>query len=176
MDLDALLAAARSRDPSAWEALGRGLSDELTRFFANCFDRCSTEELVQTTVLVVMCKLDGFEPIGPHGFRNWVMTIAARQARTHSLAPRREQARRSKLNESGVEPSPAPTLELLACERRIWIDECLTQLPDRHLRTLESELAGDDYQHVAAREGISVGGARVRRHRAHVSLRKLVEA
>ena len=84
MDLDALYEAARSRDTVAWEALGRGLSAELSRFFGNCFDRVTTEELVQTTVLVVMRKFDDFEPAAANGFRNWVFAIAARQARAHA--------------------------------------------------------------------------------------------
>src|SRR5690606_28598037 len=81
MDLDELRQAARSRDPAAWEALGRGLSEELHRFFSNCFDKLSTEDLVQVTALIIMRKFDDFEPEGPHSFRNWVLTIAGRQAR-----------------------------------------------------------------------------------------------
>lgn len=177
MDLDELYKSARSRDPAAWDALGRGLSDELDRFFGNCFDRLAVEDLVQATVLVVMRKLDEFEPTGPNGFRNWVLAIAGRQARAHAHEPRRERARRSKLD---ARPSPtpmsSPTAELLRRERLELIAECLSRLPAAHRRALESELAGDDHRDFADREGISVGGARVRRHRALAKLRRLVDA
>jgi len=185
--LDELHEAARAREPAAWEALGRGLFDELRRFFGNCFDRHAAEELAQTTILVVIRKLDQFEPNGPHAFRNWVLAIAGRQARVHALRPRREWARRSKLDAS-ASPAPSnrfpiytpilddPMDEVLRRERLELIAECLSHLPDAHRRALESDLAGDDNRDFADREGISVGGARVRRHRALAQLRRLVAA
>lgn len=178
--LDELYEAARARDPVAWEALGRGLFAELSRFFANCFDRTTAEELAQTTIVVVVRKLDQFQPIGPNAFRNWVLAIAGRQARACAHEPRRELARRSKLDSSG-NPTPmissslhSPVDELLRRERLELISECLSRLPASYRRALESDLAGDDYREFAVREGISVGGARVRRHRALAQLRKLV--
>lgn len=182
MGLDELHEAVRARQPGAWEALGRGLFAELSRFFGNCFDRTSAEELTQTTILVVLRKLDRFQPVGPHAFRNWVLAIAGRQARAHAHGPRRERARRSKLD---ADPSPTamcslavhgPVEELLRRERLELISECLSRLPELHRRALESDLAGDDYREFAVREGISVGGARVRRHRALAQLRQLVAA
>ncbi len=176
MDLDQLHDAARSRDAIAWEALGRGLSDELSRFFGSCFDRIATEELVQTTVLVVMRKLDDFNPVGPNAFRNWVFAIAARQARAYAHEPRRERARRTKLiARPSPTPMPSPGSQLLRRERLELIAKCLPRLPDAQRRALESGLAGHDYRNLAASEGISVCGARVRRHRALAKLRQLVE-
>jgi RNA polymerase sigma factor (sigma-70 family) len=178
--LDELHEAARARDRVAWEALGRGLSRELGRFFGNCFDRTTAEELAQTTILVIIRKLDQFEPMGPHAFRNWVLAIAGRQARAHAHGPRRERARRSQLD-AGPSPTPmsspfvaGPADELLRREQLELISECLARLPPAHRRALESDLAGDDYREFADREGISVGGARVRRHRALAELRRLV--
>jgi RNA polymerase sigma factor (sigma-70 family) len=178
MGLDELHAAARARDPLAWQAFGRGLFAELSRFFGNRFDRTTAEELAQTTILVVIRKLDKFEPIGPHGFRNWVLAIAGRQARSYAHRPRREQVRRSKLDDlsSPIPMSSPHDDELLRRERLVLISECLSHLPASHRRALESDLAGDDYREFADREGISVGGARVRRHRALAHLRKLVAA
>jgi RNA polymerase sigma factor (sigma-70 family) len=180
--LDELHEAARAREPGAWEALGRGLFVELRRFFGNCFDRSTAEELTQTTILVVIRKLDQFQPIGPHAFRNWVLAIAGRQARAHAHKPRRERARRSKLDAT-ASPTPmcsptadSPVEELLRRERLELITECLSHLPEAHRRALESDLAGDDYRELADREGISVGGVRVRRHRALAQLRQLVAA
>lgn len=177
MDLDELREAARLRDPAAWEALGRGLSEELHRFFSNCFDKLSTEDLVQVTALIIMRKFDDFEPEGPHSFRNWVLTIAGRQARAWVYEPLREAARRGKLS-SRPSPTPmtSPSAEVLRQEQLGIIADCLPQLPDAQRRALESDLAGDDYESLAAREGITVSGARVRRHRAVLGLRRIVEA
>lgn len=175
MDLDSLYEAARSRDPTAWEALGRGLSVELRRFFGRCFDRNATEDLVQITALVVMRKFDEFRPAGPTAFRNWVFAIAARQARAYAHEPRREQARRNRLQEC-PDPTPmhSPGAELLRRERLALIAECLARLPAEQRRAIESDLEGDDARSLADREGISVGGARVRRHRALARLRELL--
>jgi RNA polymerase sigma factor (sigma-70 family) len=177
MDLDQLRLAAQERDPEAWETLGRALSQELHRFFSNSFDKTSAEDLAQATVLVVYRKFEEFEPAGPHSFRNWVLAIAGRQGRERLAAPFREAARLRKLR---AKPSPVPPTSpgsrLLRRERLEIIADCLPKLPDTHRRVIENDLAGDDASSLAAREGITVAGARVRRHRAISSLKQIVAA
>jgi len=56
------------------------------------------------------------------------------------------------------------------------IAEALPELTDAHRRSILSDLAGEDYRSIAAREGITVGSARVRFHRATQKLQQVIKS
>jgi len=177
MDLDDLRHAASLGAPGAWDALGRALSEELRRFFAKHFDTATADDLAQTTVSIILAKLDDFEPRGPHSFRNWVFAIAGNQGRKRRFAPIHEAARRAKLVAKPSSTAPTtPSARMLRQQRLEIIARALPELSERHRRTLLSELAGEDYSSIAAREGITVSSVRVRLHRTIRRLQELVAA
>jgi RNA polymerase sigma factor (sigma-70 family) len=93
MSLDALLAASRSGEPEARRALIDALYHSLRGFFRRHCSSFDAEDLVQTTILRILPKIDGFEPRHSRSFEALVFMTAGRVLFTKQRSWSRERAR-----------------------------------------------------------------------------------
>jgi RNA polymerase sigma factor (sigma-70 family) len=175
VELDQLIRRAQAGDAKAFEQLGRWMSAELLRFFRVAFQEADATDLAQETSIVVLSKLEAFEPRDSDSFRRYLLKVASFQAKSKRRASTRAYDRQAKRPACDDAPGLSPHSVLLGQERRDLLDRWIPELPDIFRRALEHELAGGDDQALAEREGISLITARTRRVRAHARLKDLIE-
>jgi hypothetical protein len=149
----------------------RAVQAELRRFYRTR-DHAVKEELVSRATLVVMRKLDEFEPIGPNSCTRWVRKIA----RLERCDLEREEARAGDRRERLREWAAAlrRTSPLTWVLRRVNLETVR-----RFVATLSTPqreaLRYEDARALAAARGIGIRAARMRRRRALQRLADLID-
>lgn len=172
----ALVERAVDGDDAALEAL---LDRYTTRVHGICWryfgDAADAEDAAQAALIAVYRGLGSFR--GGARFSTWVFRVTTNAC--HDLARRRARRPRSVPldREPAAEhlPDAAALERLAAAELRPDLVAALAQLDagQRHAVVLR-DVVGVTYEEIARREGIAVGTAKSRVHRAHARLAELL--
>jgi RNA polymerase sigma-70 factor (ECF subfamily) len=171
--LDAVVAAARSGDRDAFEALVRATYDDMyTLAYRLTGNEEDARDVVQEAYLRAYRSIDRFR--GEAKVTTWLYRITANCASTHVGSRRRH---RHEPLDVGAEPADlAPTTDPLdravAADLRATVEAAIAELPPR-LRAVVVLRDVYDLPHeaIAAELGITETAAKVRLHRARRALR-----
>jgi hypothetical protein len=164
MTLDERLARMRAEGTRAaqrdfWIAV----HDELWRSFRCEADYFAKQELVSRAMVVIVIRLDDFEPSGADGCRVWVREIAALELCKRKQELARAAGRRERLRQWATalwRTSPLTSLRWHV-HRRV-VKRLIASMSTRHRDALSFE----DAHALADARGISIRAARMRRRRA----------
>ncbi len=140
------------------------------------------DDVTQDTFIRAYNALDSFRNPDGHGFRSWLMTIAANRARDVL----RSQARRpadsldalTDAEESSwqpEDPSETPTEFTERDALGLQIEAAIGQLPpDQRLVIILSDVHNYSYEEIAEITGVAVGTVKSRIHRGRARLRTII--
>lgn len=166
---DALMLAYGNGDHAAFEELFRRYGGEILRRMRRSVGHAEAGDLTQQTFLQLHRARHDFRTGA--ALRPWLMTIARNVLRDH-------------LRRAGRRPAAMPLLEEPAArvaapggaETREILDDALSELPDGQRHVLRRYWFDHRSHADIARElGISRGAVKVRAHRAHASLRRILQ-
>jgi RNA polymerase sigma factor (sigma-70 family) len=172
MSLDVLLTASRSGDPGARKALINALYDSLRAFFRRHCSPFDAEDLVQTTLLRILPKIDSFEPKHSRAFEALVFTTAGRVLFTKQRSWSRERARGA--DSLVARPDTSATGRLARRESLEQLLTALDELGPVDQRTIHDWLAEVGWHEQAESEGVARATLRSRLRRALARLRGML--
>ena len=144
------------------DALGEWMLEVLTSFFSSHFGSLAVDDMVQTTAIDLLTKLE-LAPSDPAGFVGWMRSFAVIQVRRVMTERKREYKRALELDKHlrAQEPNRALELEFgdeeLAQAVRALLDE---KLPAHYREVLLARVAEYSYATIARQLGIPVSTAR----------------
>lgn len=171
MSLDDQLIAMRAGAPGARGRLADSIVDVLEAYFRSRRLHGDFDDLLQDTLVVVLAKIDTFEPTRPGAFEHFVLGVA----RNKLLVARRRWAREGlarvvsppwhALGELGL------TTKVARRELLELIEDAVAELRTLDRRTIRAWLDEQDWQAWAEREAVPRTTLRTRLHRALARLR-----
>ncbi len=173
----AILAAARTGEEWAWEALYRDLVGPVTGYLASR-GAAEPEDLASETFLQVARGLAGFEGDEP-AFRSWVFVIAHRRMQdARRAAARRPRRADADADEALATLGAAGSVEddAIGSLRDERLAAALERLSDAHREVLALRVVGDlSVADAASVMGKSPGAIKVLQHRALRALREALD-
>src|SRR5262245_26902484 len=164
-----LVAAARSGDERAWEALVARFTPTI-RAVARSYrlNAADVEDIVQTTWARAFAHLSRIRQ--PEAIAGWLRVTAGREA-LHIAQHRQREVLADEPARADLADNTTPEDTLLAAEQHEFVHAAIEQLPDRQ-RTLLTALDGAcSYADVARKLNIPVGAIGPTRARALARLR-----
>jgi len=191
---EALVAAAKCRDPAALDALIRAHLDDLRAYVRLQVDprlrvRESCSDIVQSVCREVLEDLDGFEYRGAGAFRAWLFAAALNKVRRKGefhRAQKRDVARerradsgtssRAGIYSSLCSPEPSPSEHAAGHEQAERIERAMDKLPDDYREALLlARVVGLSRREMADRMGRSELAVRTLVTRASIKLLAALE-
>lgn len=177
---DPTLAAARTGDPEALDALLQRYQPSLYRFgLKMCRDEEDAKDILQETLFAAARSLRGFQ--GSSSFSTWLYSIARsfciKQRRRSKFAPREEISLDSRSPALGL-ADPAPPLDEVLAQKEI---ENAVEAAIRGLKLdfrevlLLRDVEGLTAPEVAEVLGLRVEAVKSRLHRARAALREALQ-
>ncbi len=173
-DLDALLARVHSDEPGARDELVSALYVTLRRYFRGRGIRQKSEidDVLQTTMLVLVSRFDSFRPAYPGAFRAFVIKTADLVQRAQQTAFARAAARRSSSKPSEQrDRGPSPSTWVADRELLAIVDTWIAELGSADQRTLRAQLDEESWRVQVEREGVQRASLRARLSRALARIR-----
>ena len=170
--LEVLAARSQKGDRDAYERLLRNCIKVLERFFQCQYGgNTDRDDLVQDTICAVHLGLHSYNKVYP--FLPWLLSIARRKA----IDAHRGRKVIDKLHRSASAIDHKPTEPHNRVDARLDLQGMKAILESQDGILVGRVYAGDQTaRDIAAEDGISVGAAKVRIHRALHSLRKFISA
>jgi RNA polymerase sigma factor (sigma-70 family) len=173
-ELDTLVVLAKT-DPEARVELCRTLYMVLRTYFTRTMriPRLAAEELTQSTIAIILPKVDSFVVKYPGAFRTYVFRTATLHAKTQQRRWSREAKRRGEL-ESWTLRDRVKSLssELSLRERVAILWEIIAEFGSTTRRTIAGWMRSEPWEILAEREGIKRPTLRSRAHRAMKRIRE----
>jgi len=174
---DPILAAARSGDPDALDALLRQYQPRVYRFgLRMCRDEEDAKDVLQETLLAAARSLQGFR--GASSLSSWLYSIARgfciKKRRRSKFAPREEMRLDAQSPAHAVpDPGPAQDAALLSREVEAAVEAAIRALkPAFREVLLLRDVEGLTAPEVAEVLGLRVEAVKSRLHRARAAVRE----
>lgn len=173
-DLDALAVLAKT-DPQARAELSRILYAILRTHFTRRMriPRLAAEDLAQSTIAILLSKLDSFEVRHPGSFMGFVFRVATCHAKNQQRKWSNEAKHRVELQSWSLRDRAASmTSELSLRERLEVLREVIAEAGSTTRRTIEGWAESEAWQVLVEREGVKRSTLRARVHRVIKRLRE----
>jgi DNA-directed RNA polymerase specialized sigma24 family protein len=173
-DLDALLVLAKT-DPQARANLARTLYFMLRTYFVRTMrvPRLAAEELTQSTIAILLPKVDSFVVKHPGAFKAYVFRTATQHARNQQRKWSREAERYVGLDPWTLrDGTPAMSSELGRRNQLDLVKEIIAEFGSTTRRSIEGWMQSDAWQLLVEREGVKRSTLRGRARRALKRIRE----
>jgi DNA-directed RNA polymerase specialized sigma24 family protein len=175
MSLDNLLAAARTGDAKARDALARALYKILRPYFRRSFPRTVAEDLVQSTMVLIFRKIDGDLDRAPSQSFEALVRVTARGVGLMARRSWAREQRRRIANQSMVVLDTSLSERLARDQRVTRIVEAIDELGTTDQRALSGWAKETNWRALAEVERVARATLRTRVHRALARLVDLVQ-
>jgi RNA polymerase sigma-70 factor (ECF subfamily) len=155
----------------ACQELYRRHARRLLAFLAARVPRSDLEDVHQTVWVQVWKHLPG--GFDGRNFRAWLYQIARNLVASH-FRQRRPQARGAAGERADTRPSTQPLETLLERERRLLLEKCLARLESRLAELVRGRLAGETYDELCPRLGLTPAQGHKLFHTAKAALHDCV--